>query len=412
MMSLGERLQLLRKARGWSLEELATRINALVTRQALNSYEKGKAQPSRRVLAALSEAFGVSMASFFAPPPAQVQLEKYRKKASLRVRDREQIESRVILAIEERVALQNLLGLEAQPLPVQKFEVSSLEDAEVAAQGLRDLWELGEDPICNVTRVLEERGFYVIEQDAVAGFDGLSAVARDENGVAIGAAVISRRGLPGERQRLNFTHEVGHIVPKIIVADLSEEDVAFRFGAAFLAPAAVIRREVGRHRTSVGWDELLMLKGALGMSVQALLYRLKTLEVISQEHYSDWFRFLSMAGFRKAEPNELPAEKPEWLRRNVLRAWAEGLISVAHAERLLDEPLEGVEVSPLHLSRRRWSNLAPEERSELLAQGAQRAAEFYAVNTSVVDWATQPLLEPLDNSESDSESQTEETEIV
>ena len=80
MMSLGERLQLLRKARGWSLEELATRINALVTRQALNSYEKGKAQPSRHVLAALSEAFGVSMASFFAAPSARVQLEKYRKK--------------------------------------------------------------------------------------------------------------------------------------------------------------------------------------------------------------------------------------------------------------------------------------------------------------------------------------------
>ena len=252
----------------------------------------------------------------------------------------------------------------------------------------------------------------MIEQDAVAGFDGLSAVARDETGVAIGAAVISRRGLPGERQRLNFVHEVGHIVPKIIVDDLSEEDVAFRFGAAFLAPAAVIRREVGRHRTSVGWDELLMLKGALGMSVQALLYRLKTLEIISQEHYSDWFRFLSMAGFRKAEPNELPAEKPEWLRRNVLRAWAEGLISVAHAERLIDEPLKGVEVSPLHLSHRRWSNLTPEERAALLAQGAQRAAEFYSVNAPAVDWATQPLPELLDNSENNIELQTEETEIA
>ena len=75
------------------------------------------------------------------------------------MRDREQIESQVILAIEDRVALQNLLGLEAQPLPVQKFELSNLEDAEIAAQNLRDLWELGEDPICNVTRVLEERGF-------------------------------------------------------------------------------------------------------------------------------------------------------------------------------------------------------------------------------------------------------------
>ncbi|HEX8465317.1 MAG TPA: XRE family transcriptional regulator [Abditibacterium sp.] len=391
MNELGERLQLLRKARGWSLEELATRIGAVVTRQALYKYEKGGTQPSRKVLVALADAFGVPPSSFFTPPSAHVHLEAYRKKSGLRVCDREQIESSVILAIEDRVRLQNLLGIKTKPLPVQQFEVAQLEDAEDAAQKLRALWGLGEDPISNVTRVLEENGFHVIEQDASPKFDGLSAVARDENGVAIAAAVISRSGLPGERQRLNFTHEVGHIVPKITNSDLNEEWVAFRFGGAFLAPANILRREVGEKRTAVGWDELLMLKGSLGISVQALLRRLYDLEIISKDHYTEWFRFLTVAGLRKTEPNELPAEKPEWLRRNVLRAWSEGILASTEAERLLGEPLQGAEISPVRLSQRQWSAFAPEERLRLLAQGAERAAQFYCVNPGWLRWATEQL---------------------
>lgn len=38
-MTFGEKLQALRKARGWSQEELATQIN--VSRQALSKWESG-----------------------------------------------------------------------------------------------------------------------------------------------------------------------------------------------------------------------------------------------------------------------------------------------------------------------------------------------------------------------------------
>ena len=57
-MTFGEKLQALRKARGWSQEELATQIN--VSRQALTKWESGASVPDTENVVALSRLFGVS----------------------------------------------------------------------------------------------------------------------------------------------------------------------------------------------------------------------------------------------------------------------------------------------------------------------------------------------------------------
>ena len=56
-MTFGEKLQALRKARGWSQEELAQRIN--VSRQALSKWESGASVPDTENVVALSRLFGV-----------------------------------------------------------------------------------------------------------------------------------------------------------------------------------------------------------------------------------------------------------------------------------------------------------------------------------------------------------------
>ena len=57
-MTFGEKLQALRKARGWSQEELATQIN--VSRQALSKWESGASVPDTENVIALSRLFGVT----------------------------------------------------------------------------------------------------------------------------------------------------------------------------------------------------------------------------------------------------------------------------------------------------------------------------------------------------------------
>ena len=57
-MTLGEKILALRKARGWSQEELAGHIG--VTRQALSRWESGAAVPDTVNVVELSDLFGVS----------------------------------------------------------------------------------------------------------------------------------------------------------------------------------------------------------------------------------------------------------------------------------------------------------------------------------------------------------------
>ncbi len=57
-MNFGEKLQALRKARGWSQEELAGQIH--VSRQTLSKWESGGAVPDTENVIALSRLFGVT----------------------------------------------------------------------------------------------------------------------------------------------------------------------------------------------------------------------------------------------------------------------------------------------------------------------------------------------------------------
>ena len=57
-MTFGEKLQALRKARGWSQEELASQIH--VSRQALSKWESGGAVPDTENIIALSRLFSVT----------------------------------------------------------------------------------------------------------------------------------------------------------------------------------------------------------------------------------------------------------------------------------------------------------------------------------------------------------------
>ncbi len=369
------RLKQLRQARGLSLEALAARMGGIVTKQALSKYEQGRAKPSATVLNKLAAALGVKAMYLWSEPTIEVQFIAYRKGSGLLKRDQAAAESLVRESLEARVRLQDLIQpTDAAHLPVQALPVRQLEDAERAAEELRARWELGLDPICSMTGVLEDCAVHVFEIDASDKFDGIAAVAR-EDGRVRAAAVVTRRGLPGERQRLDLAHELGHLVLNAS-PEVDEEDAAFRFGAAFLAPAAAVRREVGSSRSAIATKELLLLKQRYGMSMQALVRRLYDVGIISASYYKQWFVDISRLHWRRSEPMPLPAEQPQWLQRNALRALTEGLLTRSEAEALLGRELERDQ--PLTLvERRAFLRLPVEERRRILAEQAEGAAAYY-----------------------------------
>jgi Zn-dependent peptidase ImmA (M78 family) len=207
------------------------------------------------------------------------------------------------------------------------------------AECLRQEWHLGVDPIGNLCEALEDRGLKVVLlADTPAEFDGFSCLASGTVPV-----VVSRHddSVPGDRQRFNLAHELGHLLLKDRVPDgIDLERVCHRFAGAFLVPRASVLMEVGPQRGWVPPKELFLLKHKWGLSMSAWLHRLKDLGVISASEYEVTMRRFRKQGWHLREPGEqLPPERTVRFYRLVERAVAEDLISMSRAGDFLNKPL-------------------------------------------------------------------------
>jgi transcriptional regulator with XRE-family HTH domain len=378
---LGERIKLLRQARGLSLDGLAAKAGGIVSKQAISKYERNLSRPSARVLTKIAQALEVKTSNLWTEPKIIVKFIAYRKGSGLLITEENRVEGFVTEMLEQRVKLQELT--ESYPeteIPVQCKKVDSLEEVEEVACELRTKWNLGMDPIANVTSMLEDHNVFVIQLDATEKFDGISAIAEEDQKVKA-AAVVSRTGVPGERQRLNLLHELGHLILRVS-PNVDEERAAFRFGAAFLAPREKVWKEIGKSRSELNIEELILFKQRFGLSIQAIIHRLKDLNIINKSFYSSCFININKWGWKKSEPCELKPEEPKWLKKNVLRAVAEGLMTLEKAEHMLGEKLTIEQVSSIS-QRMAFMRLSLQDRKRILSDQAQKYASSY---TPDIEW--------------------------
>ncbi len=389
---LGERLRRFRVARGMSLKDLESALNGLVKSQTLSKYEYGKLQPAMATLNQIATVFGVKSAQLWGEPSCQIQCIAFRKRARLGKREQERIQSFVAEEFEKRVQLQEqIYEGNTIELPVFKSIVRNLDDAEETAISLRDTLNLGIDPIANLIDVLEDHYIHIIEIEADEAFDGISALARDTNDKTLAAAIATRSGVPGDRQRLNIAHELGHLILELC-EDVDPEKAAFRFGAAFLAPGEQLRRDVGEKRSNIQMMELLYLKRRYGVSIQAMLFRLRDLGIITNAYYKKWCIQVNKIGWKKREPVNMPSEKPERFHQQVLRALSEELITEMEARQFLNRPAElAANQSPN--KRRQFLKLPKETRDRILREQAEQMADFYEHDTEWREWEGDPLVE-------------------
>ena len=389
---LGEQLRRFRLARSMSLGDLEAKIDGLVSSQTLSKYEHGKLQPTAATLNQIASVFGVKSSQLWGEPLCYVEWIAFRKRARLGKREQEQIQSFVAEEFEKRVRLQEQIceGNTLEP-PVLSATVYSLDDAEKAALALRNTLNLGIDPIANLIGVLEDHGIHIIEVDASESFDGISAVARDTDKSLLAAAIVTRSGVPGDRQRLNITHELGHLILELC-EDVNAEKAAFRFGAAFLAPAEQLRRDIGKKRKRIQRRELFYLKKRYGMSIQAILFRLRDLRIITDTYYRKWCIQVNTLGWKKSEPIEILPEKPERFHQQVRRALSEELITEMEAKQFLNHTVEpSANRSPSE--RRQFLELPEAERDRILSEQAKEMADFYEHDTEWREWEGGPIVE-------------------
>ena len=71
----GERLRRFRLARGMSLGDLEAAIDGLVSSQILSKYERGKLQPTARVLNRIASAFGIKSTQLWGESTCDTEIE-------------------------------------------------------------------------------------------------------------------------------------------------------------------------------------------------------------------------------------------------------------------------------------------------------------------------------------------------
>ena len=360
----------LRMSRGWSLEDLADKLDGAVSRQSLHKYENSDATPSPSILTKIAHAFGLTPLELATGPDCLVEIKAFRKRTGLRAKDEKALRDRFVTEAQKRFAVQ--FKCEGQLRTKEKLQGFCLgEEPEHAAHLVRQHWSLGEAAIASLTTTMEDHQVHVILLDADEKFDGVCAVAKGASEDLRGYAVGVRRMEAGGRQRLTLAHELGHLV-----LDTDDEVKAFRFAGALLAPKRVMLKKLGEKRNRIKKAELDALSEELGMSPEAIIHRAYDLEIITKDSYAFWSRLLRRNGVKKED--SIPKEDSTWLHRQVMKGYAERIITETQARDWLGDEqftlLAGQDTQATQWDLRKKTKA---ERAELLSLAAAAAESYY-----------------------------------
>lgn len=364
---LSERLKLGRRKAGMSLRDLSAAMDGLVTAQAIGKYERRESIPSSSVLMALAKALNVSLTYLLDTQEVSLAGVEFRTKANTTARDRANVETEVLEWIERYLQIEVILDLDSAhwhcPLAKPR-RLTRIAEAEKLANEVRETWQLGIDPIPNMTELLEEKGLKVLTIELPERVSGLTCLVQRPKGHAPLPVIVVNNRFTLERRRLTLAHELAHrLIDTESLDDKDEEKAANLFAGAFLTPAEHLLREVGKHRNALGYKEIIDLKRLYRVSGAALLMRLRQLDVISESTLIYAYQTIAR-GWRTQEPEPLEGpneigqrERARRFDRLCYRALAEDLVSLGKAAELLRVPLEQVEAGlkgprPDHADRR------------------------------------------------------------
>jgi Zn-dependent peptidase ImmA (M78 family)/DNA-binding XRE family transcriptional regulator len=301
------RLQQARELRGWTQTALAQQVG--VHQSAIAQFETGRIQPSPAVLDAISRATGFPPAFFTRPSGLPLPL------GSLRFRARAAMTAR-----QHRQAwwyAQTLYELMASMAAQTEYPASHVPrmtgDPVAAAQRTREVLGLPPDrPIGPLIRTLERSGVWVLAIPVpLPRRDACSAWAGGDGATPV---LVVAATTAGDRRRFSVAHELGHLVLHQVPEGAPHvlERQADAFAEAFLLPVAAMREVLV---PPITLTTLADLKARWGVSLQALIRRALTLEIIPHSQYRSLSAQLGARGWRTREPVAVSVERPRALRQ-------------------------------------------------------------------------------------------------
>ncbi len=333
MKQFPERLKNARKMNGLSLQELSDRLAGALSKQALSRLETGEQSPDSEILSKLCVILGVRLDYFFKDASVELAQVEFRKLKKLPVKEQERVVHATKEYLERYLELENLLGItDRTSFELRAHNIKEMADIEQAVKEMRQILNVGEDPIYNCVELLEEHNIKVYSVKADPSFSGMSTIIKNQVPVIV---FNDHEEIPMVRKRFTILHELGHLYLKL---DDFEEKQCERFCDAFagamLLPDEKLFEYFGGKRVTVFTKELQFIKYNYGIALSAIMYRAKMLGLIS-ESYMKYFMIRYNQNLKKIERDGYSGrEESDRFIQLLIRGIAQEVISTTKAASL------------------------------------------------------------------------------
>lgn len=318
-----------------SLQDLADLVG--VSKQMVAKYEKADSMPSSSMLIKLAKALKVKIEYFFVPSSIELGDVNFRKKSNFSTKKINALKEEIKIRLSNYLEIENIFQIDNSfNNPLKRVSVHSIAEIEKIVHNLRNEWEIGLDPIHNIIQLLEDKEIKIIEIDEPENnFDGLATVINGKYPV-----IVINKNFNVERKRFTLLHELGHLLLALPECDVkAEENICNRFSSEFLFPKNLVLREFGEKRGAISLMEYIEVQKKYGISIRAIIYRLRDAGIFSESRVSDFYKKLNFNPSLKREVDKERFQTPEISQRYeqlVYRALSQELISSSKAAVLLN----------------------------------------------------------------------------
>ena len=331
-LPLPDRIRLARELRGLTQRHVVVKMGHAVSGPALSQIESGKLRPSEAVVGQLAAALDVPPAFFAAQWPTRGEPVTYfRDLRSTSIRERRRARAQALLLGDFVTALEQHVRIPDVDVPKLPAALdATAAEIERITSLVRRAWNLGDGPITHVVRELERHGV------AVARLK-LGSVAVDAFSTRAGprplVLLTDDKSDNYVRSRFDASHELGHLImhEEAEPGTREVERQAQNFASSFLLPEVRAREALPSRLDAYGWSRLAEMKRVWGISMSALLYRARSLGIISSEAHQAAMRYMSVRGWRRQEPGDREMGAPEapmLVERSMRRAEIQAGVSV------------------------------------------------------------------------------------
>jgi Zn-dependent peptidase ImmA (M78 family)/DNA-binding XRE family transcriptional regulator len=309
-----KRLSLARKRRrltGKALAELSG-----VSPITISRLENDENQPDEETIRKLTSALGYPLEFFFDDDPEEIDTNavSFRSLTKMSAKERDAAIAAGTLGLQ----LDSWLEREFRLPKANIIDLSYETDPEIAAQSLRQFWNLGEKPIGNVLGLLEVNGIRVFSlAENTSSVDAFS-FWRDER-----PFIFLNNYKTAEHSIYDSIHEVGHLTMHRHAGSQpsrAAEREANQFASAFLMPENDVRARMPRFITV---NTVIEARTRWRVSAMAMAYRLHTLSLLSDWQYKSACIELGRRGFRSDEPGGVERETSRIWQKVLSQLWAE-----------------------------------------------------------------------------------------